>query len=132
MKTLDEIQAEVDHWATRNFGPNREAWKRLLGVQEEVGELSHHHLKRIENIRLNEDHNAGIRDAIADIVVYLLDYCNLEGISLQQELETTWEKVRLRDWVNHKLTGLPVAPTNGDATAVPPVSSPAAATKSDS
>lgn len=97
MKTLSEIQEEQKPWVTHNF-PNRHSWHPLLGLQEEVGELAHHYLKREQKIRLNEDHNAGIKDSVADIVIYLLDFCSAEGIDLEKELNETWERVRQRDW----------------------------------
>lgn len=97
IKTLSQIQEEQRSWVAHNF-PGRHAWHPLLGVQEEVGELSHHFLKRAQNIRLNEDHNEGIKDAVADILIYLLDFCSAEGIDLEHELNKVWEKVRQRDW----------------------------------
>jgi hypothetical protein len=37
-------------------------------------------------------------DAIGDIVIYLADYCEREGISLSAAVEKTWETVMQRDW----------------------------------
>jgi NTP pyrophosphatase (non-canonical NTP hydrolase) len=100
MKTLNEIQDEINVWATQNFG-HRAGWQPLLGLIEEVGELSHHYLKRSQGIRLNEDHVLGIEDAVGDIAIYLMDFCNAEGISLEAVLQRTWEHVSERDWKKH-------------------------------
>lgn len=101
---LDRIQNEQAAWSRHNFG-DRPSWQPLLGLQEEIGELAHHYLKREQGIRLEEDHDAEIKDAAADIVIYLLDFCNAEGIQLSKELDATWEQVKKRDWKANPKTG---------------------------
>ncbi len=80
---LDEIQREHALWIKKNF-PSRpdKSFHPLLGVVEEVGELSHAVLKRDQGIRLNENHGENIKDAVGDIVIYLLDFCNTEKSGL--------------------------------------------------
>jgi NTP pyrophosphatase (non-canonical NTP hydrolase) len=75
-----------------------------VGVQEEVGELAHAFLKAHQGIRTSEDHAAAERDAVADIVVYLADFCNAREIDFQATLEETWAKVRQRDWKKDSAT----------------------------
>lgn len=94
---MKNVQHELVEWSLHNFG-DRPAWQPLLGLVEEVGELSHAYLKRAQGIRTNEDHNAQIRDAVGDILIYLLDFCNAEGVDAQQILDDTWEHVKKRDW----------------------------------
>jgi NTP pyrophosphatase (non-canonical NTP hydrolase) len=96
---LREIQKEQSVWAVHNFGP-RESIHALLGIQEEVGELSHVHLKFLQKIRnysqtVFEDK---ARDAIGDIVIYLMDYCNAQGWDLEEIVTATWTTVKIRDW----------------------------------
>lgn len=55
MINLDEIQEEQRLWSRDNFGMSP-TWQPILGVVEEVGELSHAYLKRSQNIRINESH----------------------------------------------------------------------------
>jgi NTP pyrophosphatase (non-canonical NTP hydrolase) len=100
LSTFDfaQLGVEVNRWATRNFGADRPSNSILLGVMEELGELSHAYLKREQGIRTTEDHDAAIVDAVADIVIYLADFCAVEGIDLQHAVEETWGKVKLRDW----------------------------------
>lgn len=105
-ESLRGIQAEQVEWVAHNFGGDRPAWHPLLGVQEEVGELAHAYLKRTQGIRVNENHDAAIRDAVADIVIYLLDFCTAEGIDLQSVLAETWAQVRGRDWKQSPETGM--------------------------
>ena len=103
-RTLSDIQTEQLLWSERNFG-NHPAWHPLLGIQEEAGELAHAFLKRTQGIRKNQDHDAAIRDAVGDIVIYLMDFCSCEGIDLQEAIEGAWDTVRKRNWK--------AAPTSG-------------------
>lgn len=87
--TLDVLQAQLKPWALYNFG-DRQSYEPLLGMIEEIGEISngfvqtcpedtpedvqalliimalfgkltHHHLKRMQNIRgSSEEHNIAI------------------------------------------------------------------------
>lgn len=65
---------------------------------EELGELCHAHLKREQGIRTSEDHRAKQIDAVADVIIYLCDYCALEGIDMETAVLSTWETVSKRDW----------------------------------
>ena len=65
------IQKKQNKWQKINF-PNTKNYQPLLGVVEEVGELSHSHLKMEQGIRGSEEgHIAKIKDAIGDIVIFL-------------------------------------------------------------
>jgi NTP pyrophosphatase (non-canonical NTP hydrolase) len=72
--TFVRLVKEVREWADYNFGdiPSEQP---VLGVIEELGELSHAHLKTLQGIRNNEDHFAAKKDAVGDILIYLADYC---------------------------------------------------------
>lgn len=94
---LRRIQREQKEWSERNFG-KVEAWQPLLGAMEELGELAHAHLKEVQNIRNNEDHIANGKDAVADIVIYLMDYCNKRGWDFADIVTLTWAQVKKRDW----------------------------------
>jgi len=94
---LTQLVAEVGEWSFNNFGP-QESWKPLLGAVEEIGELCHAHLKQAQGIRTTEDHQAAKEDAVADILIYLADYCHKENIPMGQVLKDVWLKVSKRDW----------------------------------
>ena len=100
MADLNEIQAQIVEWRNRNFGP-QEPWTQLMGVVEEVGELAHAHLKGHQGIRGTEDHVAAAQDAVGDIGVYLMSYCDMRGWSMTDLIEKTWGEVRRRDWVTN-------------------------------
>lgn len=103
--TFETLQTEVAEWANRNF-PMAMPHHPLLGAQEEVGELSHAHLKQEQGIRGTfVEHQLAKIDAVADIVIYLADYCQRNGIDMNKSIETTWAKVKLRDWQKNKHNG---------------------------
>ena len=101
--TLRELQDQQRVWVAHNFG-ERPAWHPLLGAVEELGELAHAHLKEAQGIRLQENHVANAKDAVADIVIYLADYCSSRGFDMQEIVETTWAQVRQRDWKKNPST----------------------------
>jgi len=102
---LRQIQQEVKEWSLKNF-ENQQSWKPLLGAVEEIGELSHAHLKASQGIRTHENHDDDKKDALADIIIYLCDYASREGINLEQELIKTWNEVKQRDWKKNKKNGI--------------------------
>jgi len=104
MSLFPDIQAENKEWAWRNFGGSDVAapWQPLLGAVEELGELAHAYLKRHQGIRLDENHTDAIKDAVGDIVIYLMDFCNREEIDLIECVETAWNEVKQRDWSKHR------------------------------
>ena len=96
---LKAFQAEQREWSERNFGGKYgSGYRPLLGALEELGELAHAHLKSEQGIRNTECHAAAKRDAVADVIIYLADYCSNEGIDLEAALRETWLRVRSRDW----------------------------------
>lgn len=87
-----KIQAEHREWSAKNF-PDQKAHHCLLGMIEEVGELAHAQLKLEQGIRVNEDHIEARKDAIADIALYLIGYCNYCNVELtlpKRELENVY------------------------------------------
>src|SRR6266496_6592949 len=103
-KSFWQIQTEVAAWNTKNFGRQAD-WEQLLGVVEEVGELSHAVLKAHQGIRTSEDHEAAAKDAICDIMIYLMNFCNCRGYDLDTILNQAWEQVSKRDWTKNKVDG---------------------------
>lgn len=109
---LQKLQAE---WSLKNFG-EQPPHRPLLGATEELGELCHAHLKMEQGIRGNEDHEANIKDAVADVIIYLSDYCTKMGINLHDSVFDTWAEVSKRDWkADPEKGGTQHAPTNGGA-----------------
>lgn len=103
--TLDEIQQQQKAWLDYNF-PGEPDYYQLLGIMEEGGELCHAALKRMQGIRgTAAEHTAAERDALGDILIYLLGYCNRRGYSAQEILTETWTLVSKRNWQKNKQDG---------------------------
>jgi len=119
--SFKEFQGKVWEWKEKNkskLGNHKEkSYRALLGMVEEQGELtelllpyillniysslskiSHHHLKKECEIRETEDHTKNAKDAIGDLCIFLIDYCNLKGWDLQTIVTNTWIEVEKRDW----------------------------------
>lgn len=94
------MQLEHREWREKNF-PAAEPWEALLGLQEEVGELAHAHLKGKWGIRgmTGEALSAAKMDAVGDIFIYLMSYADTNDLDLQHCIQVTWDRVLKRDWV---------------------------------
>lgn len=105
MRTIQSIQIEQAVWAQRNFG-DRNPYDAILGIMEELGELSHAMLKKKQGIRgSEEEHIAAAKDAIGDMLVYMLDFCTGMKWDMMQILDETWTEVEKRDWVANRQDG---------------------------
>jgi NTP pyrophosphatase (non-canonical NTP hydrolase) len=122
---MNALQEEIHKWREENFpigtdtqmalGVSEEfgelakeeegILQMLLGLPKSIGKLSHGHLKQMQQIRVNEDHWAAIKDAVGDIVIYLMGYCSFRKLSLAECLLDTWMEVRERSWQKFKATG---------------------------
>jgi NTP pyrophosphatase (non-canonical NTP hydrolase) len=107
-KWMDDIQTEHAEWSIKNFG-DHEWFVPMTGVTEETGELAHALLKQFQGIRGSwAEHELNAQDAIGDIIIYLMDLCNVKGWNLTKIIQDTWTKVvKKRDWKAN--------PTNGNA-----------------
>lgn len=102
---FEQFQYEHSRWLAHNF-PNQSSWEPLLGLVEEVGELSHAHLKLWQGIRGDEaQHYKEKEDAVGDIFIYLISYCCANDISLRNCIEDAWREVQGRDWKTHPEMG---------------------------
>lgn len=103
--TLAELQARHAEWARKNF-PDERPRDVFLGVVEEVGEWAHCVLKSHQGIRGTvAQHEAAERDAIGDVLQYMLHYCELRGWSLGAIAVEAMETVHRRDWTANRLDG---------------------------
>ena len=101
--TFRRLQEDQREWVKHNF-PDRKSYFPLLGAVEELGELAHAHLKREQGIRGSaEQHLTAAKDAVADIVIFLADYCTANNFDFQEIMEETWAKVKKRDWKKNPL-----------------------------
>ena len=101
--TFRSLQEEQRAWARHNF-PDQAAYMSLLGAVEELGELAHAHLKQEQGIRgTAAEHEEKAKDAVADVVIFLSDYCSKRGFEFQAIIEKTWAEVKKRDWRKNPL-----------------------------
>lgn len=110
ISNLSAMQDEVGKWADHNFAPG--PLDPYMGIVEEVGELSHALLKRKQGIRGmgEEEAQEAVEDALADMIIFALDFSYRNNIDLDDAVARTWAKVRQRDWVKYPETGRPPAP----------------------
>ncbi len=78
-----KLVEERDAWVAHNFPDNHypPPEESLIGCIEEVGELAHAQLKEVQQIRgTKEEHEAAAKDAIGDLIVYLLGVMSHVGL----------------------------------------------------
>lgn len=121
---LDTLQIEIESWRADNFGPKSESFKsvrrfmdqdnnammitQLLGMNEEIGELTHAVLKKMQGIRGMDDpltFKTAAMDAIGDIFIYAMGLCDTLNLDMSDCLDKTAESVLKRDWNANKESG---------------------------
>lgn len=86
MYTWSQLQDEVTVWVKKNF-PESPAQHPVMGLLEELGELTHTQLKKEQGIRGSvEKHIAAGKDAIADSVIFFMDVCTRRGWDVEETL----------------------------------------------
>lgn len=105
LAALSYIQRELFAWATKNFG-EQQPYQMLLGVMEELGELCHAQLKGEQRIRgTPEALEAKAKDAVGDVLIYLMQYCSTRGWDIGPILNDTVVEVLKRDWKKDPVKG---------------------------
>jgi NTP pyrophosphatase (non-canonical NTP hydrolase) len=94
---LDSLQRQVLGWQSQNF-PECQEWELALGVCEESGELAQCILKLHRDIRGDEFNEDRLKDAVGDIVIYLMGICGARNWTLAEVLRETSERVLSRNW----------------------------------
>lgn len=97
---ISELQKEVVDWNTRNF-PIEPSYLALLKAMEELGELAGHYVRRREQ-RIGEkqtDHQAGVEDGVADVIIALSVFCHREKIDLAATVNRVWGEVSKRKYI---------------------------------
>lgn len=105
MIDIKQLQAEHKEWEEKNFG-KQPPTTGFMGMVEEIGELAHAMLKSQQKIRMNENHSAKIIDAVGDIFVYMMGFCNASDLDLETVIMNVWSKVKLRNWKINPETGI--------------------------
>ena len=97
---LEDLQKEIHNWNGEKF-PTAPSYLALLKVGEEYGELNSHYIGRIEQ-RVGKapvDHQAGIEDAVGDIVISLAVFCEREHLDMDSIVERVWAEVSSRIFI---------------------------------
>lgn len=97
---INDLQSGIKNWSTSNF-PQAPSYLALIKVQEELGELAGHYVGRLEE-RVGKtpvNHQAGIEDGVADVLIALCVFCVREHLDLNTLTEKTWAEVSKRSFV---------------------------------
>lgn len=99
--TIREIQSSVASWVKHNF-PSSTAQDEILGMQEDLGKLARAYLKSKQKIRgysfSGDKSKREMSDAIGNMMIYMLGFCESVGIDLESEVFSAWEKIKKLDW----------------------------------
>jgi NTP pyrophosphatase (non-canonical NTP hydrolase) len=88
MKSMDQLVEQVEQWARdRQIIPNSTPIAQLMKTMSELGELADATLK---------NDSAGMIDGVGDVVVTLIIYCKLTGVTLPLCLGAAYEEIRNR------------------------------------
>lgn len=104
MADLQQLQEDLHIWRMRNF-PDATPNQQFLGMVEEMGEMAHAMLKTDQQIRgaVYED----IKDAIADLTIFMMGFCSLMGWDLSTLVAATASNIVMRrDWITYPTDGM--------------------------
>jgi NTP pyrophosphatase (non-canonical NTP hydrolase) len=87
--TFEVLSSGICQWAKERDINNPS--NQLLKVFEEAGELSASYLK---------GKTAEEKDAVGDVLVTLIIYCNIRGLNLNECLSLAWNEIKNRKGVN--------------------------------
>ena len=87
--TFELLASSICQWAQERDINNPA--KQLLKVFEEAGELSAAYLK---------GKTAEEKDAVGDVLVTLIIYCNIRGLNINECLSLAWNEIKNRKGVN--------------------------------
>lgn len=110
-----DLQDQSNEWRESNFTINSDhllqliaGLEQLLGMVEEIGEICHAELKRLQGIRGYTDdkvYRDAISDGVGDLLLFTAGYCTRRDLSMQDCAEYTWAKVRNRNWQSNPQDG---------------------------
>lgn len=92
-----ETQEAIYEWSLEQFG-DQDSENPLLGAQEELGEVSRIVLKNKQSIRQDEMADEDLEMEVADVVIYLMDFCARNDIDLAEGIDRSRNKVLDRDF----------------------------------
>lgn len=86
--TVHELICAVEEWSfARQITQNSTPMAQLLKTMSELGELADATLKR---------DRAGVIDGIGDVIVTLIIYGCIQGVSIEQALQAAYDEIKDR------------------------------------
>ena len=86
--SFNQLEIDVIRWAeARKIIPNAKAYTQLMKTGSEYGELLDAEIK---------NDIAGIKDGVGDVLVTLIIYCDLKGISITDCLLLAYDEIKNR------------------------------------
>ena len=86
--------------------PDSQEEQDFMKIVEKLGDLSHALLKLKQGIRGTPDElEDKARDAVGDILIYLMNFCSEKEWDMAAILQETWKEVSERDWILNNQTG---------------------------
>lgn len=93
MIDLRRYQKAVNKWAKKTYPQNDvKTWRPLVGLVEELGELAHAFLKLDQGVHRNTTTTEAVSDAVGDLMVFLLEFCENNNIDIEEAFLEVWEK----------------------------------------
>lgn len=108
---ISVCQEELHDWRMKNF-PECTPEDQFMGMVEEMGEMAHAWLKHKQGIRsyaggATAKEPIAIKDAIADLTIFMMGFCSLMGWDLELIVEATaYNEVMKRDWITYPTNGI--------------------------
>lgn len=85
---FNEYEQLVIQWAKdREIIPNATPTSQLLKAVSEMGELAD---------AVNKSDRYGVKDAVGDVLVCLINFCELEGITMTECLAIAYDQIKDR------------------------------------
>lgn len=105
--TFNQLQDRAVSYSKRNFGDHYgTGYRNLIGVMEELGELAHAQLKGEQNIKHTQEHILLMKkDAVGDILIFLANYCDSQGLVMADCVILALKEIEKRDFVKNNITG---------------------------
>lgn len=86
--SFNQLEIDVIRWAeARKIIPNAKPYTQLMKTGSEYGELLDAEIK---------NDIAGIKDGVGDVLVTLIIYCDLKGISITDCLSLAYDEIKNR------------------------------------
>lgn len=91
MSSFSDVQNDIIRWSeSRKIIPNSTPQAQFMKMMSEIGELSDATMKNDMD---------GIKDAVGDVMVCLINYCALKDIDLVECLYVAYDQIKHRKGV---------------------------------